>query len=157
GWSNETLHEALDLCLQCKACKSECPSNVDVAKLKAKVLYQTYKGRPVPLGALLMGHIHRLNPVGSATAPLANWAARQPAFRWLLEKVAGVDRRRTLPAFARGHLRRWFKRHTPDPRAGTLGTVLLLDDCFTTYNTPQVGRAAVRVLEASGYAVELAG
>jgi Fe-S oxidoreductase len=157
GWSNPTLREALDLCLQCKACKSECPSNVDMAKLKAEVLHQSYKGRPVPLGSLLMGHIDRLNPIGSATAPLANRTLRHPAFRWLLEKTIGVDRRRTLPLFERDHLRRWFKRHAPDPRAGTRGTVVLLDDCFTTYNNPSVGRAAVKVLEASGYRVELAG
>ena len=157
GWSNETLHDALDLCLQCKACKSECPSNVDMAKLKAEVLYQSYKGRMAPLGSLLMGRIHALNPVGAATAPLANWTLKQPAFKWLLEKLIHVDRRRTLPSFDSNHLRKWFKRHQAHAKAGTRGTVLLLDDCFTTYNTPDVGRAAVRVLEAAGYRVELAG
>lgn len=157
GWSNETLHEALDLCLQCKACKSECPSNVDMAKLKSEVLFQSFKGRPAPLGSLLMAYIDRLNPIGSATAPLANATLRHPAFRRLLEQTLGIDRRRILPLFERDHLRRWFRRHTPDPRAGTRGKVVLLDDCFTTYNTPSVGRAAVRVLEASGYSVELAG
>jgi FAD/FMN-containing dehydrogenase/Fe-S oxidoreductase len=157
GFNNPTLHEALDLCLQCKACKTECPSNVDMAKLKAEVLHQTYQGKPVPLGPLLMGNIFRLNPIGSATAPLANWSLRQPAFQWLMEKLAGIDRRRTLPTFERNNLRKWFRKHTLDPRAGTVGTVVLLDDCFTTYNTPSVGRAAVRVLEAAGYRVELAG
>ena len=157
GWSNETLHESLDLFLQCKACKSECPSNVDMAKLKAEVLYQSYRGRPAPLGSLLMAHIDRLNPIGSATAPLANATLRHPAFRWLLEQALGIDRRRVLPLFEHDHLRRWFRQHAVDPRAGTRGKVVLLDDCFTTYNTPAVGRAAVRVLEASGYAVELAG
>lgn len=157
GWSNETLHEALDLCLQCKACKTECPSNVDMTKLKTEVLHQTYQGRAVPLGSLLMGHIHRLNPIGSATAPLANWTLRQPWFKWILEKAAGIDRRRTLPTFAPENLRRWFRRHQPGPRAGERGSVVLLDDCFNTYNTPEVGRAAVRVLEAAGYRVELAG
>jgi Fe-S oxidoreductase len=157
GFDDPTLHEALDLCLQCKACKTECPSNVDMAKLKAEVLHQVYKGRPAPIGTMLMGHIHRLNPIGSATAPLANWTLKQPAFRWLLEVVAGIDRRRTLPAFAADNLRRWFGKHVPDPRAGTRGPVLFMDDCFTTYNNPEVGRAAVRVLEAAGYRVELAG
>ncbi len=157
GWSNETLHEALDLCLQCKACKSECPSNVDMAKLKAEVLHQRYRGQAVPLGSLLMAHIYQLNPMGSATAPLANWASRQPAFRWLQEKVLGVDRRRILPSFDSNHLRKWYKIHKPDPRAGQRGAVVLLDDCFTTYNSPEIGRAAVKVLEASGYRVELAG
>jgi FAD/FMN-containing dehydrogenase/Fe-S oxidoreductase len=157
GWSNETLHEALDLCLQCKACKTECPSNVDMAKLKAEVLHQLYRGRPAPLGSLLLGSIHRLNPLGAATAPLANWTLRQPLFKWLLEQVAGIDRRRELPTFAADHLRKWFRTHAVDPRAGRRGTVVLLDDCFNTYNTPEVGRAAVRVLEAAGYRVELAG
>ncbi len=154
---NPVLHDALDLCLQCKACKTECPSNVDMAKLKAEVLHQSFRGRGVPLGSLLMGHIYRLNPIGSATTPLANWTLRQPAFKWLLEKVAGIDRRRTLPEFTANHLRKWFRRHTPDSRSGSRGVVVLLDDCFTTYNNPDVGRAAVSVLEACGYKVELAG
>ncbi|HWE39327.1 MAG TPA: FAD-linked oxidase C-terminal domain-containing protein [Isosphaeraceae bacterium] len=157
GLDDETLGRALDLCLQCKACKTECPSNVDMANLKAEYLYQLSKSRPVPLGSALMGNIHRLNPVGSATAPIANWTLRQPVFKWFLEKLAKIDRRRSLPTFERDDLRRWFRRHRPDPRAGSRGRVVLLDDCFTTYNTPEVGRAAVRLLEAAGYAVELAG
>jgi len=157
GLDNEILHEALDLCLQCKACKTECPSKVDMAKLKAEVLHQHYQNRPRPLSHLLLGQIFRLNPIAAATAPLANWSVRSPAFKWLLEKAAGIDRRRTLPTFAHDHLRKWFRRHRALPRAGALGTVVLLDDCFTTYNDPEVGRAAVRVLEASGYRVELAG
>ncbi len=157
GLASEALDQAMDLCLQCKACKTECPSNVDMAKLKAEYLHQKYKTRPVPLGSLLMAHIHQLSRVGSATAPLANATLANPAFKWLLEKVAGIDRRRILPSFAFDNLRRWFKRHEPDPRAGTRGVVVLMDDCFTTYNNPQVGRAAVRVLEAGGYRVELAG
>src|SRR5262249_13756695 len=78
------------------------------------------------------------------------------ASRWLLEKIVGLDRRRSLPPLHRDHFRRWFRRRAADPRAGRAGRVLLLADCFTTYNEPQVGRAAVRVLERAGYAVELA-
>jgi len=157
GLDNPTLLDALDLCLQCKACKTECPSNVDMAKLKAEVLYQNYRTMAVPIGPALMGSIYRLNPIGSATAPLANRTIRQPWFRRLMERVAGIDRRRTLPSFESDHLRRWFRQHRVDPRAGSAGKVVLLDDCFTTYNNPQVGRAAVRLLEACGYRVELAG
>ena len=157
GLASQALDDALDLCLQCKACKTECPSNVDMSKLKAEYLHQKYKTRAVPLASRLMGRIHQLNPIGAATAPLANATLRNPAFRWLLEQVAGIDRRRILPLFAANHLRKWFRRHTPDLRAGSRGRVILLDDCFTTYNTPDVGRAAVRVLEAAGYSVELAG
>jgi len=157
GLASQALDDALDLCLQCKACKTECPSNVDMSKLKAEYLHQKYKTRSVPLASRLMGRIHQLNPIGSATAPLANATLKNPAFRWLLERVAGIDRRRTLPLFDANHLRKWFRTHTPDPRAGARGKVILLDDCFTTYNTPDVGRSAVRVLKASGYTVELAG
>jgi FAD/FMN-containing dehydrogenase/Fe-S oxidoreductase len=157
GFDNEVLHEALDLCLQCKACKTECPSKVDMAKLKAEVLHQQYQNQPHPLGHLLLGYIFRLNPIASATAPLANRMLHNRAFKWLLEKAAGIDRRRTLPTFAREHFRRWFGRHAPAAGAGTRGEVVLLDDCFTTYNEPEVGIATVRVLEAAGYRIRLAG
>jgi FAD/FMN-containing dehydrogenase/Fe-S oxidoreductase len=157
GLRDETLHQALELCLQCKACKSECPSKVDMAKLKAEVLHQRYQNRPRPLSHLLLGHIFRLSPIAAATAPLANRAVRSPAFKWLLEKFAGIDRRRTLPTFAHDDFRKWFRRRHANGRAGQRGTVVLLDDCFTTYNDPEVGRSAVRVLEAAGYRVELAG
>ena len=76
GLADRTLHEALDLCLQCKACKTECPSNVDMAKLKVEALYQKSKSRTLPLGHYLMGNLHRFNPIGSAVAPLANWSLR---------------------------------------------------------------------------------
>jgi FAD/FMN-containing dehydrogenase/Fe-S oxidoreductase len=157
GFDNETLHEALELCLQCKACKTECPSKVDMAKLKAEVLFQRYRDRPRPLGHLLLGQIFRLNPVAAEVAPLANAALRNPAFKWLLEQLAGIDRRRTLPTFQRDHFRRWFRRHRPITPVADNRTVVLLDDCFTTYNEPEVGIAAVRMLEAAGYSVKLAG
>ena len=157
GLDNESLHEALDLCLQCKACKTECPSKVDMAKLKAEVLHRRYQGGLRPIGHLLLGQIFRLNPIASATAPLTNAMLGNPGFKWLLEKVAGIDRRRTLPKFARRDFRKWFRGHRADERAGPRGKVVLLDDCFTTYNDPEVGIAAVRVLEAGGYRVELAG
>jgi FAD/FMN-containing dehydrogenase/Fe-S oxidoreductase len=156
GFSSETLFEALDLCLQCKACKSECPSQVDMAKLKAEVLHQHYAGRARPLGHLLLGQIFRLSPLGSAVAGLANATLQSLPFKWLLEKAVGIDRRRTLPLYARENFRIWFDRHKVDPSAGQRGRVVLLDDCFTTYHDPEVGIAAVRVLEAAGYLVGLA-
>ncbi len=119
GLDNDALHEALDLCLQCKACKTECPSQVDMAKLKSEVLHQHYLGGPRPLGHLLLGQIFRLNPIAAAAAPLTNATLRNAAFKWLLEKTAGIDRRRTLPTFERAHFRSWFGRHMPGPRRGT--------------------------------------
>lgn len=157
GLASPAVDEALDLCLQCKACKTECPSNVDMSKLKAEYLHQKYQRQGVPLGARLMGNIHWLNPIGAALAPIANWKLGLGPVKWLMEKLAGIDRRRSLPRFHAGHLRKWFAGHTPDPRAGSRGVVILLDDCFTTYNDPGPGIAAVKVLEAAGYRVELAG
>src|SRR3954451_9712988 len=81
GFQDATLAEALHRCLQCKPCKTECPSNVDMAKLKSEYLHQIYRGKPAPIGSLMMAYIYRLNPIGSATAPLANWSLRQKPFR----------------------------------------------------------------------------
>jgi len=86
-----------------------------------------------------------------------NWLQRRRSLRWLMEKFGGIDRRRSLPRLYRKHFRRWFARHRPAPNAGQYGRVMLLDDCFTTFNEPGIGKAAVNVLEHAGYAVELAG
>ncbi len=120
GLSNPTLAEALDLCLQCKACKTECPSNVDLSKLKSEALYQKYKDGPVPLGSLLMGHIHQMSALGSRFAGLANATLQNRRFKFLLEKVAGIDRRRTLPTFAKRDFRTWFPSHARRP-CGAVG------------------------------------
>lgn len=154
--NNHEVHEVLDLCLMCKGCKGECPSNVDVAKHKAEFLQIYYKDRYRPLSHRLMGGVHHFNRLAAPIAPLVNFLQSRRSLRWLLEKVAGIDRRRSLPPLYREHFRHWFAQHMPDPAAGSRGRVLLLADCFTTYNEPNIGRAAVRILERAGYAVELA-
>jgi Fe-S oxidoreductase len=154
---DDWIREVMDLCLMCKACKAECPSNVDVAKLKAEFLHAYYQRHQRPLGHYLMAQIHLLNRIGAPFAPIINWLGNNKWSRWLLELTAGIDRRRSLPPLHANHFRRWFRRHTPDTNAGSVGRVILLDDCFTTFNEPEVGTAAVRVLERAGYAVELAG
>jgi FAD/FMN-containing dehydrogenase/Fe-S oxidoreductase len=151
------VYEVLDLCLMCKACKSECPSNVDMAKLKAEFLQLYYDGRPRPLGQAFMARVHVVNRLGAPFAPVVNWLQDRRPLRWLMEKIGGIDRRRSLPVLHADHLRRRFARHRPAPEAGTRGRVILLDDCFTTFNEPDIGMAAVEVLERAGYRVELAG
>jgi FAD/FMN-containing dehydrogenase/Fe-S oxidoreductase len=151
------LYDVLDLCLMCKACKTECPSGVDLAKLKAEFLSLYYRGRPRPLGHWLMAHIPQLNRFGAPFAPVINWLQERRLLRWLLEKAGGIDRRRSLPALHADHFRRWFQGRRRPARNDRVGRVLLLDDCFTTYNEPAIGQAAVQVLEAAGYDVELAG
>jgi len=107
---DERLHEILDLCLECKACKSECPLSVDMATLKSEFLshYQDVHG--VPLRSRLFGAIRPLNRLGAATAPLSNLPGRILLARMLLERTAGIARRRPLPRFAREHLVRWDRR-----------------------------------------------
>lgn len=154
---SDWVRDVLDLCLMCKACKSECPSNVDMAKLKAEFLHFYHQGRLRSPGEWGMAFLHRVYQVGALAAPLANWLASKPLVRWLLEKTAGIDRRRSLPKLHGDTFRQWFARHRPGPDSGRAGKVLLLDDCFTTFNEPEIGQAAVEVLEAAGYRVELAG
>jgi Fe-S oxidoreductase len=156
------VYEVLDLCLMCKACKAECPSNVDMAKLKSEFLHLYYQGRLRPLGHLLMARIHQVNRLGAWAAPFVNWLQERRLLRWLLEKAAGIDRRRSMPLLHRDHFRCWFARHQAETRRQKgkepeRRRVVLLDDCFTTFNEPEIGQAAVRVLEAAGYTVELAG
>jgi FAD/FMN-containing dehydrogenase/Fe-S oxidoreductase len=143
---DERLHEILDLCLECKACKSECPLSVDMASLKAEFLshYQDIHG--VPLRARLFGSIRALNRLGSATAPFSNFAPRG-----LLERLAGIDRRRPLPRFSRSTLIRWDRRR----RRRTGRELVFLADSFTTFTEPAIGRAAIELLEAAGWAVRL--
>jgi FAD/FMN-containing dehydrogenase/Fe-S oxidoreductase len=148
------LYEVMDLCLECKACKAECPANVDMAKLKYEFLHHYYAANGLPLRNRLFGRIAALSRVGSRLAPLSNWLAEWAPPRWLLERAAGIDRRRPLPAFARETFTDWFRRRAPTGDASR-GPVGLFPDTFVTYNVPEIGRAAVEVLEAAGYRVEL--
>jgi FAD/FMN-containing dehydrogenase/Fe-S oxidoreductase len=158
------LFATYDLCLQCKGCKAECPSNVDVAKLKMEFLNGYYRRHAAPWGARVLARPALLNRTGAALAPLSNWIAQSAAASWIGERLLGIDRRRPLPRFARDHFRKWFPRrragngHADErPQAATRGPIVLLDDCLTSYCEPNVNRAAVEVLERAGYEVHLAG
>jgi FAD/FMN-containing dehydrogenase/Fe-S oxidoreductase len=150
------LAPVMDLCLSCKACKSECPSNVDLAKLKAEWQNAYYRRRPRPVSHLMLKNIDWLSPIAAMFAGPLNWLGRRGLLRRAMQWSTGFDRRRSLPEFHRKHFRRWFSRRTPHAAPRT-HKVLLLDDCFTTFQEPQIGRAAVTVLELAGYEVELAG
>jgi len=155
-FTGRRLYEVMDLCLECKGCKAERPSNVDMAKMKYEFLYHYYKVHPTPMRNDLFAHIGDLSWWGSRLAPLSNWIGGWRINRWLLDVVVGVDRRRPLPAFARRSFTDWFDRRKPNADAPR-GSVVLFHDTFNTYNTPEVAQAAVELLEAAGYRVELVG
>ena len=153
--TSRRLYDALDLCLECKGCKGECPSGVDMAKLKYEFLHGYHKANGLPLRARVLANINALSRVGCRLAPLSNWGARLPGVRGLLQQFLGIHSNRPLPSFARPTFPAWFKGHRPAASA-TKGSVVLFNDTFMNYNTPQVGIAAVEVLERAGYGVILA-
>ena len=153
--ASQRLYEALDLCLECKGCKGECPSNVDMAKLKYEFLHHYNNTHGTPLRAKIFAHINRLNRLGSRFAPLANLASHTPGLRWLLHRFLGVHKDRPLPSFARQTLPNWFNKRTP-PTNAPRGPVVLFNDTFMNYNVPSIGIAAVELLERAGFHVVLA-
>ncbi|MGF1581378.1 MAG: FAD-binding and (Fe-S)-binding domain-containing protein [Gemmataceae bacterium] len=151
----EATHDVLDLCLMCKACKSECPMGIDMTKLKAEFLNIYHRKHLRPPRDLLTGWMFRWYRLGSFLPKTVNWGNRNSVIRWWLEQLGGIDRRRSLPLLHSLSFRSWMARHNPHPKAGTAGKVLLLDDCMMTYTEPEIGKAAVTILEATGHAVEL--
>ena len=150
--SSPRMFQALDLCLECKGCKGECPANVDMAKLKYEFLARYYQRHPVPLRVRLFGEVARLNEQASRFAPAYNWAIGNGLVRRAMERMAGIDRRRPLPALALQRFSRWFAERKA---AGGKGRpqVGLFVDTFTEFHYPEVGKAATTVLEAFGYQV----
>jgi len=155
------LYEALDLCLECKGCKGECPANVDMAKLKYEFLAGYHEANGLPLRARLFAHVRTLNRLGSPLAPVASWLANTAPARWIMHRALGIHRDRPLPPLARENFLRWW--HTRERRTANgerrthpRGPVALFADTFMIYNYPEIGRAAVELLEGLGFEVMLA-
>ena len=154
-FTGKRLYEVMDLCLECKACKAECPSNVDMAKLKYEFLDHYHRENGLPLRNRMFGHLETLNRVGSTLAPVSNWFANSSVNRRLMELFVGIDRRRPLPHFASETFETWFKKHQAEGD-GSQGEVVLFHDTFNNFNTPRVAIAATQFLEKAGYRVTLA-
>jgi Fe-S oxidoreductase len=157
GWKDEHVKKSLDLCLSCKACKSECPANVDVATYKAEFLSHYYETRRRPLRAHAFGKIDRWARLASAAPSIANFFSHAPGPRHLLELILGLAPQRQIPSFARLNFRRWARRQRPalfeKKSSNEKVDVVLWIDTFNNYFHPETSRAALEVLQQAGYAV----
>jgi FAD/FMN-containing dehydrogenase/Fe-S oxidoreductase len=153
GWKSETVKEALDLCLACKACKTECPMNVDMATYKAEFLAHHYQGRLRPRAAYAMGLIHRWAGLARLAPGLVNFLGGAPGFSHLAKLLGGIARERQIPRFAPQSFTEWFRQQPATNQDKP--PVLLWPDTFSNHFHPQIAQAAVEVLEHAGYRVTI--
>ncbi|HWF69060.1 MAG TPA: FAD-linked oxidase C-terminal domain-containing protein [Mycobacterium sp.] len=155
GWRSSEVHDALDLCLACKGCRSDCPVDVDMATYKAEFLFHHYRHRLRPMAHYSMGWIPLWARLAAAMPGLLNTVTHTRGLSTLVKKVGGIDTNREMPNFADERFTSWFHHRrsaaTPAPR----GRVLLWPDTFVNNFDPEVGKAAVAVLESAGFAVEV--
>jgi len=154
---DEFVTEVMDLCVGCKGCKVDCPSGVDMAKLKAEVEHAHHKEHGVDLRTRLLGRFESLAPLASRFAPLSNLPNKIPGSGLIAEKALGIAKERDLPEFRSETLVDWFEARggAGVPREEADRDVLLFPDVYTTYTNPGAGKAAVRVLEAANCHVEI--
>jgi len=166
GWNDERVKKSLDLCLSCKACKSECPANVDMATYKAEFLSHFYESHRRPLRAYAFGMVDKWLRVASLAPGIANFANRMPIFHYLMRQSMGLAPEREMPLLASETFRRWARKNlvpgvgephvaadSNDPPAR--GEVLLWADTFNNYFHPETSRAAFDVLQGAGFKVRV--
>ncbi|MEQ1474543.1 MAG: FAD-linked oxidase C-terminal domain-containing protein, partial [Candidatus Acidiferrum sp.] len=157
GWQDEHVKKSLELCLSCKACKSECPANVDLATYRAEFLSHYYEKKPRPLHAHVFGRIDRWARLASPFAGLANFIGRTSVARFFVNKILGLTPQRQLPQLASTNFQRWV-RNRRSSASGASSTarkqeVFLWVDTFSNYFHPETCRAALEVLEDAGFHV----
>ena len=150
GLADEAVYRVLDLCLECRACKAECPVNVDMARYKSEFLAHYHEKHGTPLQAKALGGVAKLAGLGSALAPLSNWIAGTG----MNKKLLGVDTRRSLPKWRRDTFAKWAAARKGTQSPGTKSAVLF-NDTFTNHYDPEIGIAAVEVLERGGCRVDV--
>jgi FAD/FMN-containing dehydrogenase/Fe-S oxidoreductase len=157
-FDHKEIYEVLDLCLSCKACKSECPSNVDMAKLKAEFLQHYYLSHGVPLRTMLIANITSINKLGSVTPAVFNFFVKNKALSGIIKASTGFAAKRSIPALAKTTLIRWTKNNLTalnNALPDNAQLVYLFVDEFTNYNDFEIGKKAILLLNKLGYRVEI--
>lgn len=155
-FDHQEIYEVMDLCLSCKACKSECPSNVDMAKLKAEFLQQYYDANGVPFRSKLIANFNKSAKLGSIAPAIYNWMVTTPATGNMIKRISGFAVKRSMPTLYKISLRKWFEKRKKKANGDGQSKnkkVLLFCDEFTNYNDTEIGIKAVLLLEKLGYEV----
>ncbi|WKN40643.1 FAD-binding and (Fe-S)-binding domain-containing protein [Tunicatimonas pelagia] len=170
-FAHDEIKEVMDLCLSCKGCKAECPSNVDVGKMKAEFLQHYYDEKGIPLQTRIIANFTKLTALAAYTPRLYNWAVTNPLIGGVIKQVNGFAQRRSLPLLHKTTLRKWYDAQQPmvsssglsvsSPEIPTVvseatkGKVYFFCDEFTNYNDTEIGIKAIQLLEKLGYEVEI--
>lgn len=156
-FSHKEIYEVMDLCLSCKGCKSECPSNVDITKYKAEFLQHYYDEHGVPFRSKMIADITRTNSIGAILPSVFNFFVKNKFFSGVAKSVLGFAPKRSIPTLYKITLRNWFKKFSSERDNNKLknGKVFLFADEFTNYNDTEIGIKAVELLTRLGYQVEL--
>lgn len=149
------LDAALSNCLSCKACTVECPSNVNLALLKAELMHARHERDGLPLRERVMSNVDLLGRLGCLMPAVANASLDSPTIRRLMKKMLGLSDKRPLPHYAKQRFDGWFRKHEHRNGASKRGDIILWDDTFVRYHEPHIGIAAVKVLEALGFQISL--
>ncbi|KOX95437.1 MULTISPECIES: FAD-binding and (Fe-S)-binding domain-containing protein [Halorubrum] len=154
---DEFVTEVMDLCIGCKGCAHDCPSEVDMAKLKVEVEHAHHQEHGAGLRERVFANVDTLAQIGSALAPLSNLGPKLPGARAVMEKTLGIARERSLPTFERESLQDWFAARGPQvPESEATRKAVLFPDTYTNFSHPEIGKATVRVLEAANVHVAVA-
>ncbi len=151
--TSKATFDVLDLCLECKSCKAECPSNVDMAKIKYEFLHQYYKTHKVPRRSKMVADIHKTNARMAPIAPVANAITRSAPMRWALDKLVGFSSDRPAPPVVRKTFQKWFEGRKALAGTYPRGQIVLFHDTFMNFNYPSIGIAATDLLESLGFEV----
>ncbi|MGB1017680.1 MAG: FAD-binding and (Fe-S)-binding domain-containing protein [Chitinophagales bacterium] len=151
------IKEALDLCLSCKGCKAECPSNVDMAAMKAEFLYQYQKENGVSFKTKMFAETQKNNVLASKMPRIVNFLFSAPITSTIVKKVLGVAPQRTIPKFAHQTLKAWFKKNQKDFQVSKpIKTAYLFADEFTNHNDVEIGKKAIKLLHKLNYQIIIA-